>query len=345
MSSRRADLHHRELRADHVGHARAQPPALWPLVGAAADRVPAALQQRLPGRHDELRVRHRAVAVGAGGVDLAARAQHRAATCASRRCSCWRCSSATCSRSGSMASVCWRSSCTGCGSLFASAPRPLLADFAAGVGCCADPRFLRRRPAFLPGGAAADDESDLEAARQLRLGILRQARWPDLSSSRSTRTSRLSCSPASSPSPPAGARGTARSVPSRSAGCCWRSAASSICAMPRIIFETYMADQRLPISLAFMMIACAHLNLRHRSCAHAALRPSWCCCWRCGCSRCRRCGPICRATASFREFGPPHRPRHQGHGRLCRSGRRRRRARPRRSFMPPASPSSSARRW
>ena len=32
-------------------------------------------------------------------------------------------------------------------------------------------------------------------------------------------------------------------------------------AMPRIIFETYMADQRLPISLAFMVIACAHLNL------------------------------------------------------------------------------------
>jgi hypothetical protein len=32
-------------------------------------------------------------------------------------------------------------------------------------------------------------------------------------------------------------------------------------AMPRVIFETYMADQRLPISLAFMIIACAHLNL------------------------------------------------------------------------------------
>src|SRR5215510_11683812 len=33
--------------------------------------------------------------------------------------------------------------------------------------------------------------------------------------------------------------------------------------MPRVIFETYMADQRLPISLAFTVIACAHLNLRH----------------------------------------------------------------------------------
>jgi hypothetical protein len=34
-------------------------------------------------------------------------------------------------------------------------------------------------------------------------------------------------------------------------------------AMPRVIFETYMADQRLPISLAFVVVACAHLNLRH----------------------------------------------------------------------------------
>jgi hypothetical protein len=34
-------------------------------------------------------------------------------------------------------------------------------------------------------------------------------------------------------------------------------------AMPRVIFETFMADQRMPISIAFMVIACAHLNLRH----------------------------------------------------------------------------------
>ncbi|MEA2903097.1 MAG: hypothetical protein QOI12_484 [Alphaproteobacteria bacterium] len=33
-------------------------------------------------------------------------------------------------------------------------------------------------------------------------------------------------------------------------------------AMPRVIFDTFMADQRLPISLAFMVIACAHLSLR-----------------------------------------------------------------------------------
>jgi hypothetical protein len=35
-------------------------------------------------------------------------------------------------------------------------------------------------------------------------------------------------------------------------------------AMPRLIFDTYMADQRLPISLAFMVIACAQVELRHR---------------------------------------------------------------------------------
>lgn len=34
-------------------------------------------------------------------------------------------------------------------------------------------------------------------------------------------------------------------------------------AMPRIVFDTYMADQRLPISLVFMLIACANLNLRY----------------------------------------------------------------------------------
>ncbi len=35
-------------------------------------------------------------------------------------------------------------------------------------------------------------------------------------------------------------------------------------AMPRVVFETYMADQRLPISLAFMIIACAQINLAVR---------------------------------------------------------------------------------
>jgi hypothetical protein len=36
-------------------------------------------------------------------------------------------------------------------------------------------------------------------------------------------------------------------------------------AMPRILFETYMADQRLPISLAFILIASTHLHLRMQS--------------------------------------------------------------------------------
>ena len=35
-------------------------------------------------------------------------------------------------------------------------------------------------------------------------------------------------------------------------------------ALPRVVFETYMADQRLPISLAFMLIACIDLDMRHR---------------------------------------------------------------------------------
>lgn len=36
-------------------------------------------------------------------------------------------------------------------------------------------------------------------------------------------------------------------------------------AMPRTLFETFMADQRLPIGLAFMIVACAHLELTRRS--------------------------------------------------------------------------------
>ena len=35
-------------------------------------------------------------------------------------------------------------------------------------------------------------------------------------------------------------------------------------AMPHMLFDTFMADQRLPIALAFMVIACVHLKLRHR---------------------------------------------------------------------------------
>jgi hypothetical protein len=35
-------------------------------------------------------------------------------------------------------------------------------------------------------------------------------------------------------------------------------------ALPRTLFAVYMADQRLPIALAFMLIACLHIELRHR---------------------------------------------------------------------------------
>jgi hypothetical protein len=35
-------------------------------------------------------------------------------------------------------------------------------------------------------------------------------------------------------------------------------------AMPHMLFATYMADQRLPIALAFMVIGCVHLKMHHR---------------------------------------------------------------------------------
>jgi hypothetical protein len=35
-------------------------------------------------------------------------------------------------------------------------------------------------------------------------------------------------------------------------------------ALPRIMFATYMADQRLPIALVFMLIGCIDLSLQHR---------------------------------------------------------------------------------
>src|SRR5476651_1686417 len=34
--------------------------------------------------------------------------------------------------------------------------------------------------------------------------------------------------------------------------------------LPRIMFDTYMTDQRVPIGIAFMLFACGDLNLRHR---------------------------------------------------------------------------------
>jgi hypothetical protein len=43
-------------------------------------------------------------------------------------------------------------------------------------------------------------------------------------------------------------------------------------ALPRVAFDTYMADQRLPISLAFMVIACAQLDLRRLDLRRLGLR-------------------------------------------------------------------------
>jgi hypothetical protein len=39
-------------------------------------------------------------------------------------------------------------------------------------------------------------------------------------------------------------------------------------ALPRVLFETFMADQRLPISLAFVAIACAHLHMHMQRARH-----------------------------------------------------------------------------
>ena len=35
-------------------------------------------------------------------------------------------------------------------------------------------------------------------------------------------------------------------------------------ALPRVMFDTYMADQRVPIGIAFMVFACGELDVRHR---------------------------------------------------------------------------------
>ena len=35
-------------------------------------------------------------------------------------------------------------------------------------------------------------------------------------------------------------------------------------ALPRVLFASYMADQRMPIAIAFMLVACVDLELRHR---------------------------------------------------------------------------------
>ena len=69
----------RHVRAHHLRRPGAQPRAVWPLVGAAAVRHSAAVQLRLPRRADELHLRHRRRAVGAGRLGGPARARLAAA--------------------------------------------------------------------------------------------------------------------------------------------------------------------------------------------------------------------------------------------------------------------------
>ncbi|MGO9007881.1 MAG: hypothetical protein ACLQIQ_16095 [Beijerinckiaceae bacterium] len=42
-------------------------------------------------------------------------------------------------------------------------------------------------------------------------------------------------------------------------------------ALPRILFSTYLADQRLPVALAFMLVACLQIELRQRLVRHGFL--------------------------------------------------------------------------
>ena len=65
--------------------------------------------------------------------------------------------------------------------------------------------------------------------------------------------------------------------------------------MPRVMFATYMADQRLPIAFAFMLVACMTIDLRHRLVRRAAL-----------CVGVREGDrPSCRCAA-FGPHGPEH---------------------------------------
>ena len=114
------------------------------------------------------------------------------------------------------------------GAYCASSPRPLAGGASQREVDSAADRILRGRAAISAGAAAADDESDLEFARHLSVGVLRQARRPHVRHRGLLHISRLLCLPASSPSPPVGACGTARSNSIASAGCCWGSAASPI---------------------------------------------------------------------------------------------------------------------
>ena len=163
------DLHDLDLRRHPVRHAGAPPRPLRPLVGAAAPREPVPLQRRAPGRGHELSVRHRLGAVGLCRLGGAARALLGRGAMRSPRCSCWRCSSAICSRSASTASE-----------LLAFETYRLWARRrpAGLVGRLVD--FVATGVPFLPALAAADHRPDLGIGRRARLlGLWGQDRRPD----------------------------------------------------------------------------------------------------------------------------------------------------------------------
>ena len=145
-------LHDLDLRRHPVRHARAPPRPLGPLVGAAAPRRPAPLQRRAPGRGHELSVRHRLGAVGASPPGWRCASGPWPWRYAVSTRSCWRCSSAICSRSVSMAWSCWRSKSIGCG------PPRLDRKGRGGAACH---RLRRDRGAVSAGLAAADHRPDL----------------------------------------------------------------------------------------------------------------------------------------------------------------------------------------
>ena len=257
-----AGLYAVELHADPVGHGRAPSSALWTLVRAAADRVSAALQHRLPRRHDELRLRHRARALGAGGLDRAARA--RPVRCGSwcRRCSCWDCSSATCSRLGStlvgLLAFETRRLWVGYAGVRRSWGRDavrqalpaLILDFViTGLPFLPVPLLLMLSPTRglwnfdwqlagkVSGVTFVIEVYSHEVAFLLTVVIACATGWALHRRALSFHAFGLALLAVG---------------------------AVAYMALPRVMFDTYMVDQRLPISLAFILVACIDVDFRDR---------------------------------------------------------------------------------
>ena len=164
-----------DVRGDHLRHAGAQSRVDRPLVAAAAGRDSAAVQLRLPRRVDELSVRHRRGAVGAGGVDRVARAPVAGCGFSSRSASSSRCSSATCRRLAFTASAFCRSNCCDCGNS-ATQPWPMRSlDFVAGglpFLAAAPLLYVKARPCSwsrdLLGAARQDRRADVRRLELFR---------------------------------------------------------------------------------------------------------------------------------------------------------------------------------